>query len=282
MTSFAGRPGTAVEPMWSMRRVSGPTASRTAAEIVPNSVGQLAFGSTIVTRRSTSLLYPSMIDGVAVVASYLLASISFPYWIARTKGIDLRAYGSRKLGGSNLAKAVTPLHGVAGGLLDGAKGFAAVVITRALGFPLETQLVCGLAAIAGQMWPVFHGFDGGRANATTWGFQLASDFIAFFIAWIPVIVAAVLRITVQSRPKRLLPIANLLSYAVFPAVIWEQEGVTSTVLAGIAALLLIVIRRLTAGISDDLATDASKVRVILNRALFDRSELQERGLVAIT
>ena len=223
-----------------------------------------------------------MIDVVAVVACYVLASISFPYWIARAKGIDLRAFGSRKLGGSNLAKAVTPLHGVAGGVLDGVKGFAAVVIARGLGFPIETQLLCGLAAIAGQMWPVFHGFDGGRANATTWGFQLASDFIAFFIAWIPVIVAAVLRITVRPRPKRLLPIANLLSYAVFPAVIWEQEGVTPTVLAGVAALVLIVVRRLTAGIGEDLATGAPPARVILNRALFDRSELQERGLVAIT
>ena len=223
-----------------------------------------------------------MIDVVAVVASYVLASISFPYWIARAKGVDLRAFGSRKLGGSNLAKAVTPLHGVAGGVLDGVKGFAAVVIARGLGFPVETQLLCGLAAIAGQMWPVFHGFDGGRANATTWGFQLASDFIAFFIAWIPVIVAAVLRITVRPRPKRLLPIANLLSYAVFPAVIWEQEGVTPTVLAGLMVLVLIVVRRLTAGIGEDLATGAPAARVILNRALFDRSELQERGLVAIT
>ena len=223
-----------------------------------------------------------MIDAIAVVGSYVLGSISFPYWIARAKGIDLRAFGSRKLGGSNLAKALTPWHGVAGGVLDGAKGFAAVVITRGLGLPLETQLLCGLAAIAGQMWPVFHGFDGGRANATTWGFQLAADFIAFFIGWIPVIAAAALRITVRPRPKRLLPIANLLSYAVFPAVIWEQEGTTPTVLAGIAALVLVVVRRLTAGLSEDLATGAPAARVLLNRALFDRSELQERGLVAIT
>ena len=132
------------------------------------------------------------------------------------------------------------------------------------------------------MWPVFHQFDGGRANATTWGFQLAADFIAFFIAWIPVIVAAALRITVRPRPKRLLPLANLLSYAVFPAVIWEQEGVTPTVLAGVAALVLIVLRRLTAGVGEDLATGAPAARVILNRAFFDRSELQERGMVPIT
>ena len=222
-----------------------------------------------------------MSDAIAVALSYVIASISFPYWIARAKGVDLRATGSRKLGGSNLAKAVTPMHGIAGGILDGAKGFAAVVITRELGFPLETQLLCGLAAIAGQMWPLFHQFDGGRANATAWGFQLATDFIAFFIGWIPVIVAAVLRISVRPRPKRLLPLANLLSYAVFPAVIWEQEGVTPTVLAGVGALALVVLRRLTAGIREDLATGAPPARVLANRALFDRSELQERGLVAI-
>lgn len=222
-----------------------------------------------------------MIDALAIVVSYLAASISFPYWIARAKGVDLRAFGSRKLGGSNLAKALTPLHGIAGGVLDGAKGFAAIVIVRALGLSLETQLLSGLAAIAGQMWPVLHQFDGGRANATAWGFQLAADFIAFFIAWIPVVVAAALRITVRPRPKRLLPLANLLSYAVFPAVIWEQEGVTPTVLAGLGALGLVVIRRISAGLREDLATDASTTKVLLNRALFDRSELQERGLVAI-
>lgn len=222
-----------------------------------------------------------MIDAAAVIVTYVASSVSFPYWIARAKGIDLRTTGSRKLGGSNLGKVVSPLHGVAGGLLDGAKGFAAVVIARELGLALETQLLCGLAAITGQMWPVFHRFDGGRANATAWGFALAADFIAFFISWIPVVAAALLRITVRPRPKRLLPIAALASYAVFPAVIWEQQGLTPTVVAGVAALALVLVRRLTAGIRDDLATGAPPTRVIANRALFDRSELQERGLVPI-
>jgi hypothetical protein len=68
---------------------------------------------------------------------------------------------------------------------------------------------------------------------------------------------------------------------VFSAVIWEQEGVTPTVLAGLGALVLVVLRRLTAGVREDLATGAPVLRVIANRALFDRSELQERGIVAI-
>jgi hypothetical protein len=64
-------------------------------------------------------------------------------------------------------------------------------------------------------------------------------------------------------------------------VIWEQEGVTPTVVAGVSALALVLARRLTAGIREDLATGARPARVLANRVLFDRSELQERGLVAI-
>src|SRR2546428_9522179 len=85
---------------------------------------------------------------VAVVASYVVGSISFPYWIARLKGIDLRRAGSRKLGGSNLAASVGPLHGLAGGLLDAAKGFCAVVIAAAPRPPLEVRLALRPPALA--------------------------------------------------------------------------------------------------------------------------------------
>src|SRR5438132_13829038 len=108
---------------------------------------------------------------VAVVASYVVGSISFPYLIARLKGVDLRTAGSRKLGGSNLAASVGPLHGLAGGLLDAAKGFGAVVIAAALRLPLEVPLACGPAAVAGQTRPGFHDFDGGKPNATAFGYQ---------------------------------------------------------------------------------------------------------------
>lgn len=218
---------------------------------------------------------------LAVVLSYLAASVSFPWLIARLHGVDLKSVGSRKLGGSNLAKSVGVLPGTVGGLLDAAKGFAAVLVARALGLPLEIQLACGLAANVGQMWPIFHRFDGGRANATGWGFALAADPIAAAIMAIPLAVAFVATLAVRPRPTRLFPLASLLSFAVFPAVIWEQDGTTPTVVAGLLLLGLILIRRISAGIREDLATGAPVLRVIANRALYDRSELQERGLVAI-
>ena len=217
----------------------------------------------------------------AVILTYLLASISFPYWVARANGVDLRAVGERKLGGGNLAKSVGLAQGIAGGVLDGAKGFLAVIVARALGLDLDTQLSCGIAALVGQMWPVFHQFDGGRANATGWGFALAADPIAALIMGVPLYVSLLAVRVVHPRPTRLLPLASLLSFAIFPAVIWEQEGTTPTVVAGLVVLALIVLRRLTAGVRSDLATGAPLARVLANRALYDRSELQERGVVAI-
>ena len=40
-----------------------------------------------------------VIDALAVLASYVLASISFPYWIARAKGIDLHGLPINQNGG---------------------------------------------------------------------------------------------------------------------------------------------------------------------------------------
>lgn len=218
---------------------------------------------------------------IAFAATYVACSLSFPWLVARLFGVDLRAVGSRKLGGSNLAKSVGLGAGVVGGVLDAAKAFAAVLVAQGLGLPLETQLACGIAASVGQMWPLFHGFDGGRANATGWGFAIAVDPVAALIMGIPILAALVLGLIVRPRPSRLVPLASLLSFFVFPAVIWEQDGATPVVLAGIVLLGLIVVRRVTAGLREDLATGANLGHVVVNRALYDRSELQERGLVSI-
>ena len=218
---------------------------------------------------------------LAMLLSYLAGSVSFPYWVARARGVDLRAVGSRKLGGSNLWKSVGITEALAGGLLDAAKGFVAVIAARAVGLPLEAQLACGVAAVIGQMWPVFHRFDGGRANSTGWGVALAVDPIAFLIMMVPVLAAIGMRSAVRPRPTRVLPLAGLLSFAVFPAVIWEQDGVTPAVTVGLILFGLILMRRVTAGLGEDLATGAPAARIIANRALFDRSELQQRGVTGI-
>ncbi len=216
-----------------------------------------------------------------VVASYLVGSISFPWIVAWWHGVDLRAAGSRKLGGSNLAQVLGMRRAIVGGGLDAAKGAAMVFVAAAAGLPIEMRVACALAAIAGQMWPIFHDLDGGRANSTGWGAIVALDVVAALVAAIPLLVAIVARIRVRPSPTRVVPLASLLTFLVWPAAIYETDGVSPLVVGGLLIFALVLARRVTAGVRDDLATGAPLARILVDRALFDRSELQERGLVAI-
>jgi glycerol-3-phosphate acyltransferase PlsY len=221
------------------------------------------------------------VDLPAAALAYLIGSISFPWLIARWHGIDLRAAGARKLGGSDLMRVLGMRWGTAGGLLDAAKGALVVVLAAAIGLPVETRVLCGLAAVAGQMWPLFHDLDGGRANATGWGALVALDPLAALIAAIPLAAAVALRILVTPHPRRVVPVASLLTFLVWPASIWEVYGTTPLVTGGLLIFVLILVRRLTAGLGDDLKTGTPLARVLVNRALFDRSELQDQGVLPI-
>lgn len=220
-------------------------------------------------------------DLPAVALAYLLGSISFPWIVAWWHGIDLREVGSRKLGGSNLASVLGIRAAILGGGLDALKGAAVVLAARAAGLPLETQILCGIAAVAGQMWPVFHDLDGGRANATGWGVLLVLDLVASVIAAIPLVAAVAARFAIRPRPTRVVPVASLLTVLVWPAVIWELDGVTPEVAGALVVFGLVVVRRVTADIGEDVATGAPLWRILMNRVLYDRSELQHRGLVEI-
>ena len=215
------------------------------------------------------------------VAAYLIGSISFPWLIARWHGVDLRAAGARKLGGSDLMRAVGMRWGIAGGVLDCAKGALVVLLAAALGLPDETRVLCALAAVAGQMWPIFHDLDGGRANATGWGAILALDPLAALIAAIPLAAAVAMRVLIEPHPRRVVPVAALLTFLVWPAAIWEVYGTTPLVVGGLLIFVLIVVRRLTAGLGQDLATGAPLPGILLDRALFDRTRLQTEGKVPV-
>lgn len=221
------------------------------------------------------------VDLPAVVAAYLIGSVSFPWLIAWWHGVDLRSVGSRKLGGSNLVSVMGLRWGVTGGLLDAVKGAFVVWGAAAIGLPIEIRVLCAVAAVAGQMWPILHDLDGGRANATGWGALIALDPIAAAIAAIPLVAAFAARYLVRPRPTRLVPLASILTFLVWSATIWEIEGVTATVVGGVVIFLLIVIRRITADLDADIATGAPLKTVLVNRVLYDRTELQQRGVVPL-
>jgi glycerol-3-phosphate acyltransferase PlsY len=114
-----------------------------------------------------------MINAGAIVCGYLLGSIPSAYLAARIKkGIDIRNVGSRTVGALNVYYEVGLAAGILVLLVDIGKGIAAVLLARWLGVDLIFQLLAGLAAVLGHIFPVFLKFHGGRGGATTIGVLL--------------------------------------------------------------------------------------------------------------
>ena len=116
----------------------------------------------------------SHISGFLMLAfGYLLGSMPTGYlagkWIA---GIDLRLKGSGSTGATNVLRHVGKWPALIVFLLDVIKGAIPVVVARSFGLNDYWQVVAGLAALIGHIWPVWLGWKGGKAVATGLGMLL--------------------------------------------------------------------------------------------------------------
>lgn len=121
-----------------------------------------------------------------VIIGYLLGSIPFGVLIGRRgAGVDIRQYGSGRIGATNVLRMVGRKAAALVASLDLLKGvlavvFAGLIVGRgylvvgnfALG-ALVAQVVAALAAIAGHNWSIFLRFRGGRGVATFFGGLIA-------------------------------------------------------------------------------------------------------------
>lgn len=118
---------------------------------------------------------------VAVVLAYLAGSIPSAVWAGKIfHGIDVREHGSGNAGATNTVRVLGWKTGMPVLLFDLFKGWLAAMLPRFLDAApsdsetmMALQIVCGLAAIIGHVFPVFAGFRGGKGVATTFGVLLA-------------------------------------------------------------------------------------------------------------
>ena len=130
---------------------------------------------------------------IAVLAAYLLGSISFAIVVSRAMRLpDPRSYGSKNPGATNVlrtgrkAAAVLTLAG------DALKGLVAVLV--AARYAPEAAPYAGLAAFLGHLFPLWHRFQGGKGVATAAGVLFALDWrlgLGTVATWL--IIAAFLR-----------------------------------------------------------------------------------------
>jgi glycerol-3-phosphate acyltransferase PlsY len=115
---------------------------------------------------------------ILLVIAYLLGSIPFGLAVARIMGgPDPREEGSRNIGAANVYRVLGRNAGAFTLFGDIMKGAIPVFLARfglqSLGGWHETAVASvGLAAVCGHIWPLYLGFKGGKAVATSFGVML--------------------------------------------------------------------------------------------------------------
>ena len=125
-------------------------------------------------RDLATALVPVILSSLLLLAiGYLLGSMPNGYLAGRwLKGIDLRQCGSGSTGATNVLRNVGKAPALVVFLLDVGKGALAVLLAKSFGLNDWVQVLAGLAALAGHIWPVWLGWKGGKAVATGLGMFL--------------------------------------------------------------------------------------------------------------
>ena len=124
-----------------------------------------------------------MIIAILIVASYLIGSIPSGLIIGKAfYGVDIRQHGSGNLGGTNTFRTLGKKAGFAVTISDILKGTIATLLPMLLALDLDVNpLIFGIFAVIGHMYPLFAGFKGGKAVATSAGILLGHEPLLFVV-----------------------------------------------------------------------------------------------------
>ncbi len=135
--------------------------------------------------------------------AYLIGSISFAVVVSKSMNLpDPHSYGSGNPGATNVLRTGNKLAAGLTFLGDALKGYVAVILARAVlgdssvASTMESWILCAVvvAVFLGHLFPIFHGFKGGKGVATACGILFGINVIlglATLATW--VIVVAFLR-----------------------------------------------------------------------------------------
>lgn len=137
---------------------------------------------------------------LALVTSYLLGSIPNAVWVGKVFfNVDVREHGSGNAGATNTLRVLGKKAGIVVLLLDFLKGLAAsslMFLQSDIQYGTQEfrqiQLILGLVAVIGHVFPVFARFKGGKGIATligmvvgvSWPVSLLCAITFVLIVWI--------------------------------------------------------------------------------------------------
>lgn len=235
-------------------------------------------------------------DIALVIGAYLFGSLPYMLLVGRARGVDLSREEDLH---TALWHKVGRLEGLSGVLVDILKGIIPIVVGFAFHLHLAAIATSGVAAVVGQMWPVFRKFDGEKGNTPGIGVVIALTmeltatesplaYLVFVIFAIFILIGIGIRTvprfmasgqTLSDRFKFGGPVSNSMPLGMFagflsaPLSSWCLRQPPEMTLAFLALFIAIIIRRLTAGLSADLKTATDVKSILINRFLYDRSYL---------
>ena len=124
----------------------------------------------------------SLLSWIIIIIAYFIGSIPTAVWVGKWfYGIDVREHGSGNAGTTNTIRVLGPKAGIPVFIIDVMKGFAAVKMAYICrdDFGIHNQMfamfrvVLSFMVIAGHVFPIFAGFNGGKGIATSLGAVLA-------------------------------------------------------------------------------------------------------------
>lgn len=132
---------------------------------------------------------PWIWNAFIIFCAYIIGSIPNSLWIGKFfYNTDVRKHGSKNAGSTNTIRILGYKAGIPVLLLDILKGWVAVKLIYLTDYHIPVsgdyinfQLLLGIAAIMGHIFPVFAGFRGGKGVATLIGVILAIDPISTLI-----------------------------------------------------------------------------------------------------
>ncbi len=130
--------------------------------------------------------------GLKTLIAYLLGSLVGALLVGAFRGVDIRTMGSGNAGGTNALRTQGLGFAVGTVVIDVGKGWLAAAWLPGLALPGVAMdpaiardwlaVCCAASAIAGHIWPLWHGFRGGKGGATLAGTLLALEPVLLAVA----------------------------------------------------------------------------------------------------
>lgn len=142
--------------------------------------------------------------GSKFLLSYLIGSLMGSLIVGKFRGgVDIREMGSRNPGGTNALRTQGIGFALAVMIIDVGKGIVGTGVVPGLDLPFVgidaeisrtwLTLSCAAATVIGHVWPIYHGFKGGKGAATMVGTLIvlsAKLVIPLILVWALVLTAS--------------------------------------------------------------------------------------------